>query len=67
MSQQVLQVQGMSCGGCAASVEKALKALDGVEAVAVDLPSGRVTVELAAELAPARLADAVRAAGFDVA
>ena len=67
MSQQVLQVGGMSCGGCAASVERALKAVPGVEGVKVELDSGRVTVDSAAAVAVERLAEAVRGAGFDVA
>jgi copper chaperone CopZ len=67
MSQQVLQVAGMSCGGCAASVERALKAVPGVEAVQVELDSGRVTIDTAAAVAVERLAEAVRGAGFDIA
>jgi copper chaperone len=66
MSQQVLQVEGMSCGGCAAGVEGALKAVPGVTAVRVELESGRVTVEAADSVTVASLAEAVRGAGFDV-
>ena len=39
-----LSVQGMTCGSCVKHVTKALEALDGVEAVHVDLQSGRVQV-----------------------
>lgn len=66
MSQQVLQVEGMHCGGCVASVERALKAVPGVHAVQVELESGRVTVEAESAVAVSSLADAVRATGFDV-
>lgn len=67
MREQVLQVEGMHCGGCVASVERALKAVPGVGAVRVELESGRVTVEAAEGVSGARLSEAVRAAGFDVA
>jgi copper chaperone len=67
MSLVVLQVQGMSCGGCVASVERALKTLSQVKHVEVDLESGRVTVSGDAELALSDLAQAVRTAGFEVA
>ena len=40
-----LNVQGMSCGGCAKSVTAALTGLPGVSTVNVDLPTGHVTVD----------------------
>ena len=61
----VLQVDGMSCGGCAASVERALRAVEHVRAVEVDLASGRVSIESDTELAADSLARAVSAIGFD--
>ena len=39
-----LQVQCMTCGTCVKHVSAALRPLAGVNDVAVDLPSGRVTV-----------------------
>ncbi|MNP48367.1 Copper-transporting P-type ATPase [compost metagenome] len=39
-----LQVQGMSCGSCVKHVTEALRMLNGVSEVAVDLKLGRVTV-----------------------
>ena len=39
-----LKVGGMSCGGCVNSVKRLLTALDGVQAVEVDLAQGQVTV-----------------------
>ncbi len=38
------KVEGMTCGGCAASVGKAIKSLDSAAEVMVDLPSKIVTV-----------------------
>ncbi|SDG44080.1 heavy-metal-associated domain-containing protein [Roseospirillum parvum] len=59
-------VAGMKCGGCAVSVEQAVReAVPGAQ-VSVDVDSGRVTVD--AELAPAELSakveEAVETAGF---
>ncbi|QDP84964.1 heavy-metal-associated domain-containing protein [Chryseobacterium sp. SNU WT5] len=34
---QVVEINGMSCGGCIKSVEKALKTIEGVETVNVTL------------------------------
>ncbi len=59
-----LKVDGMTCGGCAASVKRALQALDANAEVNVDLPTKTVKVATAAQL------DAVKAvvedAGYDV-
>eukprot|EP00878_Enallax_costatus_P021879 GHUV01023189.1.p1 GENE.GHUV01023189.1~~GHUV01023189.1.p1 ORF type:complete len:157 (+),score=24.89 GHUV01023189.1:116-586(+) len=44
-----LKVEGMKCGGCSSRVEKALKAMDHVKAVQVDLDSKLATVEVEAE------------------
>jgi copper chaperone len=41
----VLQVDGMTCGHCVSSVEKAVVELPGVTGVHVDLATGRVTVD----------------------
>ncbi len=46
----VLIVEGMSCGHCVASVNKAVGALQGVYTVNVDLPSKKVTVHYDAEI-----------------
>lgn len=40
----VLNVEGMSCGHCKASVEKAVSALAGVSKVDVDLAGKKVSV-----------------------
>jgi copper chaperone len=66
MSSVLLQVEGMSCGGCVASVKRALSAVEHVMQVEVELESGRVTVLSDTDLSPEVLARAVRAAGFDV-
>lgn len=63
-----LSVQGMTCGNCARSVEKKLTSTPGVTKVAVDLQSGRATVEYDVDMVkPDVLANAVRQLGFEVA
>lgn len=43
-TETVIRVEGMTCGGCARRVEASLRALDGVEDVAVTLREGEVRV-----------------------
>lgn len=57
------KIEGMACPHCKATVEKSLAALEGVENVSVDLASGTATVE--GEVEDKKVADAVRAAGFE--
>ena len=37
-------IMGMSCNHCKANVERAIRSVEGVEDVVVDLPSGTATV-----------------------
>lgn len=66
MTQQVLKVDGMTCGGCANGVKNALLAVAGVQDVKVDLTSKDVIVEFQGEAQPAAWKQAVEDAGFDV-
>lgn len=63
-----LRVGGMDCASCAATVEKALRRLDGVEDVNVDVVGGRVRVGVAPDrpLGRHELAVAIRGAGYTV-
>ena len=65
-AQVVFPVLGMTCAGCAGSVEKALKnRLDGVLEARVNLASESVAVEIDPDrVRPEDLARAVEAAGF---
>lgn len=65
MKQTLLTVAGMSCAGCVASVERALRQVPGVQTVLVDLPGGRATVGHGDAVSPADLAAAVNGAGYD--
>lgn len=62
-----MSVNGMTCGGCVASVTRVLKSVPGVSDVAVTLNPGaaRVTFDPARTAAPA-LRNAVEDAGYDV-
>lgn len=62
-----LQVGGMDCASCAASIQRSLSALEGVEDVHVDVVGGRVRVGYArGTVAHTDLASAIRRAGFTV-
>lgn len=58
----VLEVTGMTCGGCASSVTRILTGVPGVTEAQVDFASGRATVNGAAR--PDELVHALEAAGF---
>jgi copper chaperone len=66
----VIQVDGMTCGHCVASVTEELGALEGVSAVDVDLVAGgrsAVSVTSAVQLDPAAVEAAVEEAGYTLA
>lgn len=60
-----LGVDGMSCGGCVVSVEKALQRVPGVASVEVSLDKKQAVVK-GEGLDPAALRRAVEDAGYDV-
>jgi len=67
MRTEVLNVKGMTCGGCTSAVTKALKATRGVKDVAVDLGQGQVTVQFDESAASNEdLRGAVTRAGFEM-
>jgi copper chaperone len=62
-----MNVKGMSCGGCVASVTRVLKAVPGVDNVAVTLNPGAATVTFdPARTDAGKLKGAVEDAGYDV-
>jgi len=65
MKKQIF-IEGMSCGHCTARVEKALKALDGVAGVAIDLANKNAVVELSGNVEDSLLKEAIDDAGYDV-
>lgn len=62
-----LKIEGMTCGGCVRSVEKALARVDGLTSATVDLAAGEAVVEAEAGVDPARFVAAVEDAGYDAA
>ena len=59
-----LIIEGMTCGHCAARVEKALKEVDGVTTAKVDLGSKTANVELEHDIGQADFAKAIEEAGY---
>ena len=45
MSKTILKIQGMHCGSCAVSIEKALKKESGIASVSVNFASEKVNIE----------------------
>ena len=60
-------VTGMTCSHCVASVSEEVGAIEGVTDVAVDLPTGAVTVNSAEPIDEARVRAAVEEAGYTLA
>jgi len=69
MAKQItLPVQGMTCASCVAHVERALKDVDGVVEVNVNLATEKASVEFSPESTEvSELISAVRDSGYDVA
>ncbi|MDO4699633.1 MAG: heavy metal-associated domain-containing protein [Moraxella sp.] len=67
MQKLIFTVDGMTCGGCASAIKKALSALSGVSGVEVALPSKQVTV-MYDDKPPNKdaIVEAIEDAGFDV-
>ncbi len=61
-----IHIDGMSCGHCSASVEKALWALAGVREVSVDLAAKMATVQVDETVTNDALAKAVTDSGYTV-
>ncbi len=62
---KTMMVEGMSCGHCEMAVKNALKELEGVQDVNVDLSTGKVEVE-GENLQDNLLTGAVDEAGYSV-
>lgn len=61
-----LQVDGLACPFCAYGIEKQLRRIEGVQAVDVDVPAGRIVVMLAegGSLTEAQARKATEDSGF---
>ena len=67
LKEQSFKIEGMTCASCVARVEKALKAVPGVDAVAVNLATEKATVRAESGTDFQTLSSAVEKAGYDVA
>ncbi|NBN65384.1 heavy metal translocating P-type ATPase [Pannonibacter tanglangensis] len=59
-----LDITGMTCGGCAARLQRTLAAADGVSGATVNLALERATITLRRQMSPAPLIELVEKAGF---
>ena len=64
MEDLTLQIDGMSCGHCAARVKQALSKLDGVDLRNVEVGSAEMTYD-PARVSPDRILEAVDGLGFE--
>ena len=68
MTTVTLKVEGMSCGGCVASVTRVLRALPGVSDATVSLQAGTAQVSFdEARTDQTALRAAIEGAGYEVA
>jgi Au+-exporting ATPase len=61
-----LPIEGMTCASCVGRVEKALKAVSGVEAVSVNLATERASITTNAPVDHAKLVEAIENVGYSV-
>lgn len=61
-----LPIEGMTCASCVGRIERALKAVPGVETVSVNLATERASITTASVVPPARLVAAVESVGYSV-
>ena len=67
MATTTLKINGMTCGGCVAAVQRVLKELDGVERADVSLAKNEATVDYEpSRVTPGDLKSAVEDAGYEV-
>ena len=66
MTTVVINIEGMMCGHCEATVKKALEALDGVTGAVVSHEAGTAIVTLNAEVSDADLKKAVEDQDYKV-
>lgn len=66
MTTATYTVTGMTCAHCVSSVTEEISEISGVTDVAVDLPTGAVTVTSDGEVSPDAVRAAVQEAGYEV-
>ncbi len=67
MKTELLNVSGMTCGGCVSNVTRALSSMHGVNNVDVSLPKHTATVKFdESQTSVDAMRTALRSAGYDV-
>lgn len=66
MKQMTIEVDGMTCDGCARSVRAALLGVAGVTEATADAQTGVTTVEVTHDVPREQLAHALEEAGFNL-
>ena len=61
-----LRINGMTCGGCAASIQRKLEALDGINQCEVNFATESARIKSDSVIHPKQLIDWVRSFGFSV-
>ncbi len=64
---EVLKVEGMSCGHCVNSIESSVGELEGVSSVKVDLASNQVTVQYDNAETLKKIKETIEDQGYEVA
>jgi copper ion binding protein len=60
-----IPISGMTCASCVGRVEKAIRAVEGVQSVAVNLATERAQVTAAPGIKPEAVLNAIRNAGYE--
>lgn len=67
MTTKTFNISGITCGGCTASVQKALQAVDGVQSISVSLENQQAVISFDEAIVSVQaLSEAIEDAGFDV-
>ena len=61
-----LSIEGMTCASCVGRVERALKAVPGVQSASVNLATEQATIQLSHEVEHSALVEAIENAGYTV-
>lgn len=66
MREEVIQVEGMTCGHCKSAVEGAASGVEGVNNAEVNLDQGKVVVKMEDNADLAKVIEEIEDQGYDV-
>ncbi|MGA1843376.1 MAG: heavy-metal-associated domain-containing protein [bacterium] len=64
---RTVTIRGMSCAHCVAEVTRVMEGIEGVEEIAVDLKTGKVTFEETAPVDMETVRERIEEAGYEIA